>query len=405
MKRKISIPFLFPGFFAGIGALLCLIDYNLCKESVIGSIFWVTQLLTVCLVAGLVGLEAELLLKRIKYKVIKRRNVALSLVLAILAGVVLGAGGQLVYALDIEDYEDVEIIDVPKDENANIVFLVDASGSMAPFMSVCCDAAEKLLMGLDENTSMQIMPFTYFVNPSDVSAMVSLNDAGKQNVSNSLRNIFLSPAGTDFDPAIVEAGNSLDVHKKNNCRSVIIMLSDCIPSDPAATLTDDARAVLSQNDIEFYIMRILFNGTDTGSAGSEMINMADEVFDMNAQQDGSLDVNDVLNAFSSSISGGDTMKITTKYRLTMTSDMLPGFGDSNILRVLLRTLIYIFYSIAAGFVYYGYNGIGLLLLNGVPGIIASAASLIHPAFGIVILVLMSLGGFTWYKVEEESKNV
>lgn len=402
MKTKISVPFLFPGFFAGVGALLCIIDYSWCKGSVIGSIFWVTQLLTVCLVTGLVGLEAELLLKRIKYKVVKRRNAALSLVFAILAGVIFGAGGQLVYAIDIEEYEDVEIVDAPKNENANVVLLMDASGSMSPVMSTCCDAAEKLLAGLDKNTSMQLMPFTYFINSWEITSMLPLDDSGKQTISAAMRNIFLSPAGTNFDPAIVEAGKSLDAHKKSDCRSVIIMLSDCIPTDPNFPLSDEAREVLSQEDIEFYIMRILYNGTDTGSSGSEMINMADEVFDMSVQQDGSLDVNDVLNAFSSSVSGGSTVNVTTKHRLTMTSDMLPGFGDSNIFRFLLRTLIYVIYSILAGFIYYGYNGIGWLLLNGVPGFIAAVASLLHPALGIAVLVLMSLGGFTLYKVEDSS---
>lgn len=385
------------GVFAMTGFLVCMLNFDMLANTPQGCILWVIEVFAVTLSMGYLGLELELWINRKTFQAIGRKSILLGLIASIVIGAFLGTAGQILYSLELREYTENEIIKGTTTQ-ANIALMVDYSGSMDLVLPEYLEATNKLIDDIDERNSLQFAAFSCIDIDKDKDAtdMQPMTPQNKTATKNFINNIsYLYGYGTNFDIAIDFAVASLVKNQADDTRSVIIILTDC-----EGTASQYSLDSCKQNNCELYVLT-LNNGN---SATNQLQQVADKYFQITTNPDGTINVSDVTKALEEAVNGNTTVTVTKK-RLALSENIIGGFGDITVARVIITILFFGLLTTVAGLIYYGFESIRNILINFAFGAVAGILTLIFMPTGIVFLLCAGLGSFNKYTVTEESSDV
>ncbi len=389
------------GVFALLGFGVCMLNYEITADTPEGCIIWMAEVFAVCLAMGLLGIEADLFLRRKRFVPTVKRSLAKGLVFAVLAGAVLGAAGQALYALEV-NVEKEKSGGKSEGKETHVVLLMDYSGSMTNSIEDEKEVTCRLIEGLDENTSLQVIAFSDTVEDRAVSDFLPMTKANKAALQSFVRNIDIWFGGTNFDLPLEKAYETLSANKEKNCRSAVVMLSDY--EQYGYTLITDIADRIKDEGFEMYSVRLTSQDSQQTDPNDPFMQYTDEDFSVVKNSDGSFDTDKLLEALSESVKGKEKSRISD-VSAELVDETLLMEEDADILKILLRITVYGLFSLAAGMVYYGAGGKGRLLINFISGALSGVVSLINPIAGCIVLMLVGAGSFTRYEIEEEKRNV
>lgn len=367
------------------------------------------------LIFAWIGMRISLMLNRSRFEITGKVGSVRTLLIALVGCILLAFVTQTLYALELRNEE--EVIPGSDDElykGTHIVLLMDSSDSMWADSVACEEAAIALINGLDETSSLQFIAFATNVMDRNVSDFLQLTASNKKVLTDFIKYDVFAAGGTDFNEPLERALDTLSAHRDPDYRPVILMLTDGYAS------IDDSVASRIKNDTELSLYTVRITDDAPGSAVDDMIKellaLADKDFTIPHSASGSVDVNDVLNAFRTAISHSSDPVIKIHTKLGFGGDRLFSFGDPvSLLRVIVVIIAFIGYGILVTLAYYGRIDFKYLILNIASGFVFGLLWLFIPysdqwltryitAIGIPVIILYALvhvSALTIYKVEEE----
>lgn len=396
-NNKFGDKIAFSGLFAAIGFLCCMLNYDITADTPGGCVLWSVEACAVSLVMGCLGFEFSLWLKRKKFKVMGRRNIALSLAIALLAGMVIGAVGQLLYALEITTKSN----DTEKNES-NVVFLLDWSNSMKYQRLSCMDAICKTLDDMDENIYFQYVPFSScdIDKQNHATDFLPVTNSNRSYFKDKIQNTYIEFMANNFNMALDFAVNTILENNYDSRRNIIVMFSDCA-GEVNLNITDD----FSAYGIEFYILSIENEEALTvGDDSRQLLDISDENYKIDCGVSGvqGAKVDDMADALDQILAEPETgEKPERETKLTLGRELLLGESEFSFWRVVVRIIFFSLMSGVASYIYYGFEDHKKLLINFAFGAVAALLSFVFYPLGIILLIFLGLGGFTEYEVEGE----
>lgn len=357
-------------------------------ESAAGNIIIGGGFFALSLILGCIGMELGLRLRRKKYRVSGRRSMISSLLLALVLGIGIGGITQTVYALDYLPRTKTSDIDTRFD-GAHVVLLFDGSGSMSENLDTCDEASCLLIDSFDENTSLQVIAFAKKVLTHNVSKFLPMTAENKTFIKNFVHNLKLS-GGTEFNEPLRMALETLSSHKDDDHIQVILMLTD-----GEAPLDSDVVQTFSDPDNQVYLFTVrIIDSRSVSYYAQALIDLATQDFPIKRKIDGSVNVNDVLDAFQSALSSVTT--ITEEYtELGFGDDFFTQGGDEAYWwRILARVVGFALFFAASAFVYYGSVGKVQLLLHLLLGACTGAVMFVSIPIALLMYVILGLCAFT-----------
>lgn len=392
MKREFSLKCLaLSVLLAGAGLYACLLLADAGRESVPAALVWGFAAFALPLALGFLGLELGLWLDRKRYTALRPSRVA-SLLLALLLGGGLGAGCQLIYLVEYQNYTVTSTEDMEY-KGVHAVLLMDGSSSMEKRRDACVQAACRLVDGLDENSSVQFAAFANNVMPRNVSDFLPMTRENRAQLQDFIRGTDLA-GGTDFGPPLTLALTTLEEHADRDYRSIILMLTD-----GEAELSPDVSGPLADSDeIDLYTVRIVENSSGSPSALAQaLVDLAAEDFTIVPDGDGGVDVEEVLDAFWAALDGQAVVS-HQRERLGLGTDLMLWNNSPHYWwRILAGVLGCSLYAAVAGLVYYRQAG-RRLAVQLAAGAGTGAVLLAFPEAGLALLVLVCLGAYTTYEI-------
>ena len=204
---------------------------------------WIADALTVgltmCVTAFLSFIFAYLINKSNKHTRARfpRPFCAFSLVLSALL-FLLGSAGQIAYAIDTKTYdvqtgEREERETVNLSENADIVMLLDDSGSMYEYKinEVIRDACKQVVSGVSESCRMGCGVFTDIIDDRNFLDLHLMDADGKKAINDLLTDAKGQRGfGNDFKSALERAYTMLTTQSSEDRHRIIVMFTDGIES-------------------------------------------------------------------------------------------------------------------------------------------------------------------------------
>lgn len=399
MKNKYNIQsLLFSVLFAILGVKLYTILMYMEMGNTIQTVFWVAGYFASALILSCIGLEFALFCQRKKYSYINRPNRIVSVLLAAVFGAVIGALGQGLYALEYQTRTETKIVD-KKFEGSNVVLLMDSSDSMLGIGDICNEAACNLIDSFDKNTSVQFVVFSSGqLEDDDISAFLPMTAENKTAIKEFI-NYADAYGGTTFNEPLLHAVETLDKNWSDTRKSIIIMLTDglaSVKSSVAGALND------TQKPIDFYTVRITQddNADKSNPLVKELINLSDKDFPIKLNQDGSVDIQEVLKAFRDAMATSTTE--TQEYEvLALGTDLIVDAGaEMYWWRVAACVITYALITVAAAFMYYGKQEISQILENAFVGALTGVTVCFIPELGELFFTFMCLGAFVKLEIQE-----
>lgn len=390
MKRRFDfLTLLTSVLFAAVSVVVSGISLNWNVDSVAADILNIAVFFAFSFTMGYVGMRLGQWLNRKRYKVVRHRSVVVGILLSILLGAVAGAVGQVIYSIDyIPHYRTVET-DIVLD-GIHMVLLMDGSSSMTEEKKVACnEAATRLIDNLGEDDSVQFIAFAKLVAPRNVSQFLPMTENNKVFLKDFVRSVDLA-GGTDFNIPLRMALDTLQANQDEHHRSIILMLTD-----GEAELADDVVRTFSDagNEIYLYTIRITGSNDSINSATRSLIDLADQDFPITPRQDGSVNVDVVLNAFQAALAARGTA--AEEY-------MLLGLGTALFIqqnaslywwRITVRLVTFIFLFVMAAIVYYGKQSWRRLLVHLLTGAATGVVYCVEPQAGMALYCILGLGSF------------
>ena len=402
MKKRFGfLPLALSSLFGVAGILIvCLvfgaIDPNTVWESVLISVlFFVVPLLL-----GFVGLRLALWLNRKQFQAKKDSGCFVRLVVVLILSGILGGVGQVLYCLEWQTYT-VETGVTMQTKGNHVVMLMDISGSMRDEREACIEAACQLIDGLDETTTMQFIAFAATVEPRNESAFLPLTADNKLVLQDLIRAIDME-GKTNFNQPLETAIHTLQTHQDPDYRSMILMITDGkddINSSIKRTLSDPG------SGIELFTLRITEGSGAPDTQVQALIDLAKQDYPIQQKADGTVDMTTVLENLRSAI---DSQRTITEERrkLAFGGDMVfTGMHTYFWWRPVIQVVLLGLYSVLISVAYYGKPGILSLLLSlaagGFTGFMLYQGMEFYPA----LLIILCLGAFTEYEIEEVQADV
>jgi len=389
------------GAFALLGFGICMLNFDITADTPEGCIIWVAELFAVCLTMGLLGIEAELFLRRKRFVPAVKRSLLKKIISTLLIGAVLGAAGQALYALEV-NVEKEKISGKTDSKETHMVLLMDYSGSMMNSIEDEKEVTCRLIDSLNESTSLQVIAFSDTVEDRAVSDFMPMTKDNKDELKGFVKSIDIWFGGTNFDLPLEKAYETLRENEKNNCRSAVVMLSDYEPY--GYTLVTDIAQKIKDEGFEMYSVRLTAQGGQQPDPNDLFMQYVDEDFPITKNSDGSFDTDKLLEALTETVKGKDKSRISD-VSAELDDEALTAEAEPGVWRIILRIIVYGLFSLAAGCVYYGYESKTKLLINWALGAAAGIISLINPVVGYIVLMLTGTGFFTRFEIEEERRNV
>lgn len=402
MKKKFDfLMLILTSFCAAIGiGIVGAVNAMLDPDSVMTGVLSSLLFFTVPLLMGYFGLKLALLLKRKQFVQKDSSGSIRALVLALAVSAVLGAVGQLIYAIEWQTYTTEEVIET-KVKGSHVVMLMDISGSMQDEQAACQEAACQLIDGLDETTSLQFIAFAGSVEPRNKSGFVTLTPENKVPLQELIRSVNMS-GGTNFNQPLEEAVDTLKKNKQQDYRNMIIMLTDGkepIKESVKASLTDP------DNAIDLFTVRITDGSDDSDSDVQALIKLATQDFPVTKNANGTVDVTTVLDTFRAAMNSQSVITKEHK-KLAMGSDLIFAANMEDFWwRPIVQVLVFGIYAVLISLAYYGSLGKLSALLSLVSGVACGFLLTTQTEVYAVVLVLLCFGAYTVYEVEEVRQNV
>ena len=398
--KKTKFDWLMLGLSAGcslIGILLCLGVYEtMTYEDTVGLIVWSGCVFTIPLLAGLIGVcIAEQIHRRNGIHVVKRGHRFISFLLAIVLGMLLGGGGQALYMLRVDKHtEQVK-------ENSCVSILMDGSTSMADCRDACINAAEQLIDSMDQGNAVQITLFASEV--LDYTPLMYMDDAGKDQLKQFVRAMD-TVGGTDFDAPLQQALDMLAAFPDLKSRKSVILLTD-----GKADISDEIQN--SYLDEQISLHSICIQNEADGEEPSlknlkAFVNKSGgKYITLQKSENGTLDMNELLSALQYAYESPEKT-------VSMNSSLLVyGSEGMNILRFLLRLIVFAIYGLAVTFVYYHRVGVSDLIVSGVIAVLMTIGAIFVERLdilGMIIFVMLSVlfywCAFTSYYVVDRKQE-
>lgn len=385
----------------GIGAVMACFPYHL-RESAPVAIATTGLLLMVPLLTGYDGLRLSLRLRRKKFRAPDSKAAARRVIVVALIAGLLGAGGQVLYGLEWETYTEETVVDTST-KGRHIVLLMDISGSMKEEKPACIEAACRLIDGMDDTTTMQVIAFAASVTDRCTSQYLPLTPENKTTLQNMIRSVDMG-GGTNFNQPLDMAIQTLKGSADPEYRSMILMLTDgkeAVNDTIRGTLTDPA------SGIELFTVRI---GTDASDHNvRDLIDLAVQDFPIAQQTDGTVDITDVLDTLEKA-ANYQTVVQEEHRRLIMGGDQLLEcfIANKNVefwWRPVLQVVVMAVYAVLVSFAYYGRLGKGSLALSLAAGLATGLALALNQYVASPMMCVLCLGGFTVYEVQEVEAHV
>ncbi len=395
--KKTKFNWLMLGLSAGcslIGILFCLGVYEtMMYEDTVGRVIWSGCVFTIPLLAGLIGVcIAEQIYRRHGINVVKKGHRFISFLLAVVLGILLGGGGQILYMFQVEKHtEQVK-------ENSCVSILMDGSSSMEECRNVCINAAEQLIDGMDQGSAVQITLFASKV--LDYTPLLYMDDIGKDQLKQFVRSMD-TVGGTDFDAPLRQALDMLTAFPDFKDRKSVILLTD-----GKAEISNKIKASYLEKQIPLHSICIHETGGEEESPLKAFVGKSGGKFiALQKSKNGTLDMNELLSALQ-------YVYESPEKTVSMGSSLLVfGSEGMDILRLLLRFIVFAIYGLAVTLVYYYRFGFSNLIANGLIAVLMTIGSIFFEQmgiFGIIIFVMLSVlfywCAFTSYYVADRKQE-
>lgn len=402
MKKRFGfLPLVLTSLF-GVAGILAVgfVFYAIEPDTVWEGVLISVLFFTIPMLLGFTGLRLALRLERKKYQVKEDRGCFVRLVVVLILVGLLGGVGQLLYCLEWQTYTVDTEVDMPSKGN-HVVMLMDISGSMRDERDACIEAACQLIDGLDETTAMQFIAFAATVEPRNESAFLPLTADNKLVLQDLIRAIDME-GKTNFNQPLETAIHTLQTHQAPDYRSMILMITDGkddINSSIKRTLSDPG------SGIELFTLRITEGSGAPDAQVQALIDLAKQDYPIQQKADGTVDMTTVLDNLRSAIDSQKT--ITEEHRkLAFGNDLVFSIGSANFWwRSVIQVVLFGLYSVLISVAYYGKPGVLSLLLSAAGGLFTGFMLCMDMEFYPALLIILCLGAFTVYEIEEAKPNV
>lgn len=411
MKKKLRLfQLILTMAFSLLGCLICeFVGTRIpLSDSIGGKVLINGMTLMLVLFLGWLGMRLAILLDSRNYQIRGADVHPVLLVVTLVASLLLGMIGELVYALEIHTETEQIEVEGPAVESMNnhIFMLMDQSGSMSGKTAACVEAACNLIDGLSEEDTMQYGCFAYYMQDYNISPYLKLNTANKEELKQFIRTHTTS-GGTSFDGPLTTAAAALTQHAEDGYRNVVLMLTDGL-----AKVSDSVISLYQQPDvnIDLYVVR-LTDGTLPDSSGQMMIqkleSFAADIIEIQQEPDGGVDVSEVLMAFQSAVEPDKEIQIIEHKKLGFGDAMLVFNGKEKtgfVWQFFIPLIVFALYSVLVSLAYYGRLQIGGVFYAAVTGIIVGLSKSVM-GWVLIPLVLLILTSVTFYQVVEVQFDV
>ncbi|MBQ7847905.1 MAG: VWA domain-containing protein, partial [Clostridia bacterium] len=288
-------------------------------------------------------------------------RVGICTAVALIAGILF----QLVFMLK----PSVSVKTTSKD--ADIVILMDCSGSMESISDARSTATADFLDDLGKDSRVMIVPFAATVFKDATSELLYMTDDNKDDLKD-LTSSLLSFGTTEFEEPLELAYDTLEGEKRENCTQAVVIVSDMF-----GVIPEGIREKYEDSDIQVYNIRFDFGSVedDLEDFVNEAKDFADETggldIPLDVKSDGSVDTEDMKKAFEK------VFRATTKTQAKM--DRAEGLlvfglplGDLSVLQVLSIVLSMVILSAIVSFALYGFKSLRSLLFSLAFGALAAA---------------------------------
>lgn len=288
----------------------------------------------VSLVSGLLGFFLAEYLQRKRFRVVRHRKRVVSLLLAAVLGMVLGAGGQVLYALSYR-FEAGKLVD--------IVLLLDSSDSMGENRDVCKEAACEFIAQAAGTSRIQVCSFGALV--TDSTELLEMDNAGKEAGKAFIRGID-TVGGTNFEYALEWAYQSLiNAEDRNDRKQAVVIVTD-----GQAEIGDEVREQYVQAGLVLYSIQFEYS-KGSSAPMDELTSFSEETggFDIRLARgtDGKIQMSEMKQAFNDMYAGARELYQSGGYLA------FGALGMNIVWRLAVRTVFFALFAILAGFVYYG----------------------------------------------------
>ena len=253
-----------------------------------------------------------------------------SLVLALVLGAILGGGGQLLYMIGIEEEEIIK----DTSDSIDISIMIDYSKGIENYTDDCEEAVCDFIDGSDDDTNIQLISFASTV--FEYSDLIQADDGNKEKMKDAVKS-FDHTGGTDFDIPLTLAYETLTTSGKSDKQAVLIV------SDGDCKVDKDIQEQFTDEDIPVYFINV---HKGSSQIDSFVKSSKGRIFDMN---DKSFDASELPEEMKNEYD--DSQK--PRKSLAIIDGVIYDSDDSvSFYKFLIRLLVFILYTVLAGYVMY-----------------------------------------------------
>lgn len=374
--------------FGLLGSTVCILLEKKFINSDIGRILWSGLFFSLPLLCSLSGsLVAEKMHSR-KFHIIRTGSRRMSFFLAALLGFLIGTGGQALYMLSVGS------------KGADMVLLLDGSGSMEECKDACEEAACSLVDEMNSKSRVKAVVFAGLVLGE--TELLEMNDEGREDIKDFIRAVNVT-GGTNFDIALDKAQSSLCAESLEKRKKAVILVTD-----GQGTVSEAVKEAYLTEEIVLYTIRISQNA-ETDPWTQTLIDFSKNTggFDTLVQVTGEgIQTKDMQKAFKKAFGDSSILKVSSRI-------LAYGKTEQSVLWCLvIRTLVFMLYGILIGRVYYQRQKKGEILGNAVMGILVSAIisalgqlDIGNQVTSALIICVLLLAAYTAYCPEPEKEGM
>jgi len=372
---------------SAVGAYACIVFYDEILSLPFGRLLWTGIFLAVPFIMGKTGICISLKLRSGKREGEGKKR-PLSVILGIVAAFILGAGGQALYSFTLPEREK-------EPPQLEFIFLLDGSSSMSDYQDSVKTAACSLVDQMNENHFVQLICFESRVYEHDTELLM-MDDAGKAQIKEAI-NAQDTQGGTNFDLVLQDAVATLKKSERGLPQAILFL------TDGEDDISEETKQMFDK--ITVYPIRI----AEEDSTDEDVLDLVafakstggfDTIIKVKRQE---IDEKALKAAFESVFYDvQEKAESGEKF-------LLYGSESFHALRLLLRVVVFVLYSMLVAWVYYHTVSMRAFIGNAAAGIALSAAVMFIDETGLLMVAVYALlvwGAYTLIlKKQEESFDV
>ncbi len=400
-KKHLSLSIMVCSFAVAFvaGRFMCSISANLPGEV----IFWNAFFFLLVFIGGYLGMVLGVKLSR-KYQIMRPEfRASRFVVVAVLIFLVAG-GGQMLFLIE-EQTEEIPTVTTITNKEADVVVLLDGSGSMksSSYVETCVKAATEFVESLDENIRLQVVAFAEKVYESQIG-LLTLDEDGKTEVieyiEKYIESIGVFDYGTNFDDALEAA---MDILSESDDRIQIVIMV----TDGEAGISDDTKKEFLNSGCK--LLSIRTTDDDENKLGQALASYAKSTGGMDAvvelDKDGNMDLSELTAAFKEAISlVQEETSTETITKLGLGNDSLLGTDGTTPYQFLIRLITIFVCAVLFEIGYFGQFSFSKLLRNLILAVVLSVLITIFSVSeaGAMLVVLCMGTSYVTLQVQDAS---